>query len=1086
MQQISEERINQFLSGRDPMLGIIARECGYQDDQVSIIYRHPTAGKKLKLVDFEPFVWAKMEGARKLYIDPKTGKQDQVLLKKKLAQFGIVAKGLNIYSDEGETTDRLENGYRILFEAKNKMSFNKFLQFFKYGGCDVYGQDKFFLAVPPVEQYMMKSGKRMFKGFEDYDQLLRLEFDLETTGLDPETCSIEQIGLRSNHGFEQILSIVGDNKDERRDNELRAIDKMFQIINELKPDVITGHNSENFDWDFIIVRCQMLGTDISEMSDKYFKLPIYKKKRKTVLKLGGETEYFNQTMIWGHNTTDSKHAVRRAQAIDSNIKSAALKYISEYSKLKKPNRVYVPGDKISTIWNDTEHDYAFNDLNGDWYIITNITPLKDSYVIVDGRYIVERYLLDDLYETDKVELRYNQSNFLLSKILPTTFTKVCTMGTAGTWKLIMMAWSYENNLAIPDFADAGKFTGGLSRLMNVGFSERIVKLDYNSLYPAVTLTWDIRPDVDISYVMMALLGYILDKREEYKELKSVAKDKGKKCKKELENLIEGTNEYIKKSEEIKHWEAIENSNDKKQLPFKIFANSFFGSFGAPNLFPWGDLKSAEKITCVGRQSLRIMVYWFEARGYKTQLLDTDGVNYSMPSEEELLKRVYIGKGLNRNTEEGKTYIGVEADVAEFSDLYLRGKMGLGIDEYADATINFSRKNYADLLDDGKIKYVGNSIKSKRMPLYIEKFLETGIVKLLHNNGKDFLTGYYDYIDRIYNYNIPLIEIASKGKIKKSIKDYITNCNGVNKKGTPNSRQAWYELCIKHDLIPEMGEIIYYINIGTKKNDGDVKREKIYKTDAEGKYEMQDAKDKNGNLLLTPKGKQKHEKIVIGEEIKLNCIMIPASLIESGANITDLIGTEFEGVDYNVVKYLDQFNNRIKPLLVCFHPDIRNNITSVNPKTRQYFTEKESKLTSGMPNKPEDQDTYEQLMKMEDKEIKYWISVNEIPPFVDDINMDWNLVVEEYTTRQELLKTGYLKIEVDKYEKIIDSLDEEDVDKLIDDGQFPKELLEFLIFDGLTMEFKSKEYDIVIGTIYDIIDKDFTKEEVEDNLSLVEY
>ena len=1091
MQQISEERINQFLTGRDPMLGIIAMECGYQDEQVSIIYRHPTAGKKLKLVDFEPFVWAKMEGARKLYIDPKTGLQDKILLQKKLRQYGIVAKGLNIYSDEGETTDRLENGYRILFEAKNKMCFNKFLQFFKYGGCDVYGQDKLFLAVTPVEQYMMKSGKRMFKGFEDYDKLLRLEFDLETTGLDPLVDSIDQIGLRSNHGYEKIISIVGDNEDDLRDNELRAIDEMFQIIHWLKPDVITGHNSENFDWNFIMVRCEMLGTTIAEMSEKYFKLPIYKKKRKTALKLGGEVEYFNQTVVWGHNITDSLHAVRRAQAIDSNMKKASLKYVSEYSKLKKPNRVYVPGDKISTIWNDMEHDYAFNDSNGDWYVIDEINPLKEDYIVVTGRYIVERYLLDDLYETDKIELRYNQANFLLCKNLPTTFTKVCTMGTAGTWKLVMLAWSYENNLAIPDYAPAGKFTGGLSRLFKVGFVESVAKLDENSLYPAITLTWDIKPSLDITNVMMSFLGYFLDKREISKGLKNEASDKIDELKEKLKSIQPESNEYSEIKKEIYHWESVYNLNDKKQIVQKVFCNSFFGSFGAPNLFPWGDLKCAEKITCIGRQSLRLMTKWFGDRGYEAIVMDTDGINFSLPKEYDyatkgINQRTYVGKGLNRNTVEGEIYQGVDADVAEFADLFLRGKMGLEAEDFCISTLNFSRKNYADQFNDGKIKLVGNSIKSKRMPLYIEKFLDTGIKQLLHNNGKDFLTGYYDYIDRIYNYDIPLIEIASKGKIKKSIKDYITNCKGVNKKGTPNSRQAWYELCIKHDINPEMGEIIYYINVGTKKNDGDVKREKIYKTDADGKFEMQDSKDKNGNLLLTAKGKQKHEKIVIGEEIKLNCIMIPSSLIESGASFTDLIGTEFEGVDYNVVKYLDQFNNRIKPLLVCFHPDIRDNISSVNPNTRQYFTEKESKLTSGMPNKPEDQDTYEQLMKMEDKEIKYWISVNEIPPFVDDINMDWKAVKEEYITRQELLKTGYLKIEFDKYNEIIDSLEEEDVDKLIDDGQFPKELLEFLTFDGLTMEFKSKEYDIVIGTIYDIIDKDFTKEDTEDVLNLAEY
>lgn len=38
------------------------------------------------------------------------------------------------------------------------------------------------------------------------------------------------------------------------------------------------------------------------------------------MKLGGEMEYYYPTVMWGHNLTDSLFAVRRAQALDSNMK----------------------------------------------------------------------------------------------------------------------------------------------------------------------------------------------------------------------------------------------------------------------------------------------------------------------------------------------------------------------------------------------------------------------------------------------------------------------------------------------------------------------------------------------------------------------------------------------------------------------------------------------------------------------------------------------------------------------------------------------------------------------------------------------
>jgi hypothetical protein len=253
--------------------------------------------------------------------------------------------------------------------------------------------------------------------------------------------------------------------------------------------------------------------------------------------------------------------------------------------------------------------------------------------------------------------------------------------------------------------------------------------------------------------------------------------------------------------------------------------------------------------------------------------NTDGFNYQMPSDEELAKRHYIGKGLNRDTTEGKEYFGVEADVAEFDDLFMRDRMGLGIDEYAAATINFSRKNYSDLLINKKtgekeIKLVGNTIKSKKMPVYIEKFLQIGIDLLLNEKGQEFLENYYDYIEKIYNYQIPLREIASKGKIKKTLEEYVKDCKTLTKAGSKKSRQAWYELLLQENPIPnvEMAQVIYYINTGTKKSDSDVKRiTKYYQIKNGEKIEVTKELDrefnkykKNAKLLI--KELEEHDNI----------------------------------------------------------------------------------------------------------------------------------------------------------------------------------------------------------------------------------
>ena len=334
----------------------------------------------------------------------------------------------------------------------------------------------------------------------------------------------------------------------------------------------------------------------------------------------------------------------------------------------------------------------------------------------------------------------------------------------------------------------------------------------------------------------------------------------------------------------------------------------------------------------------------------------------MPKEEDFRytnSHPYIGKGLGRNVKKGVKYTRVEADVAEFEDLFLNTtynngvqRYGLGIDEYCDVCIQFARKNYADLMPDGSTKKVGNTIKSRKMSGYLEKFIDEGVDLLLRGNGYKFLSNYYDYIEKIYNYQIPIKDIASKGNIKKSIKDYIADCKTLTKSGSKKSRQAWYELVIKENINVNVSDTIYYINTGTKKGHSDVKRvthyfaydekgekieitkevEKLYK---EHILSLKQAEIKTGTNPKTrlELAKQQYGSSAFDEdEIILNCKLVPNEILDKEE---DVLCSEYEGLEYNVEKYIDQFNKRITPLLVCFHPDIRNKILITNPKDRLY-------------------------------------------------------------------------------------------------------------------------------------------------------
>lgn len=400
------------------------------------------------------------------------------------------------------------------------------------------------------------------------------------------------------------------------------------------------------------------------------------------------------------------------------------------------------------------------------------------------------------------------------------------------------------------------------------------------------------------------------------------------------------------------------------------------------------------------------------------------------------------------------------------------------------------------MPDGSIKLVGNSIKSKKMPKYIEKFLEVGIRLLLTGKGKDFLEYYYDYVDKIYNLQIPLRDIATVGKIKTSMDNYIATCKELTSAGNKKSRQAWYELVLKHNLSVNMGDTIYYINTGTKKNDSDVKRVTHYYNTVNGikmdvtkelDREYNKAKKAIPDKMKTPDGKWiKKDKwgahrygngFSEEDEIVFNCVLLDNKIIEDEEE--HFCDDDFE---YNVNKYIDMFNKRIRPLLVCFSRDVRtvigengkekDNILITHPKDRKSFTEEQCQLVCGEPYNPTDQDTYEQLMTMDDKEIRFWVSVNKRPPYVDEIGMDWEKIKSDYIERQKELEKKEISEEVKEYDKVIDSLTRNEVDSFINEGIIPDRLSKIIEIDTDSNNFMSRKYNVAIGNIFDVVDKEF--------------
>ena len=920
----SQEEIKSFLEGNDPEKYIVAVEYDYVSDKIFKIKEIPGKGKEIQRDTLISFAWVGDLRGQNFYSSSKA------LQKEAMTKHGIIIEKLR--TDDNE---RLEDG--LTFLVKCMKGYRNLIQFFREGGVDPWGEKTkdLITLLSPVEQYLISKEKRLFKGFEEYNDITRFVFDLETTALEPKDGRIFMIGMKTNKGFMKVIEC----KDA--DEERRGLVEFFRTIDEVKPSIISGYNSANFDWFWIFERCKALNLDIKKIAISMNAQKTISQKE-SMLKLANEVERFNQVQMWGYNVIDIIHSVRRAQAINSSIKEAGLKYITKYIDAEAKDRIYIDHTKIGSMYANKE-EYWLNTDNGNYKKVGIDSKVDeicvrrgDVYVKTTGDDIVERYLDDDLDETLIVDDEFNQATFLLASLVPTTYERASTMGTATLWKMVMLAWSYKHGLAIPIKKEKRNFVGGLSRLLKVGYSKDVLKLDYSSLYPSIQLVHNVFPECDITGAMKGLLTYFRNSRIMYKNLAAEYKTIDKK-----------------KS----------TSFDRKQLPIKIFINAFFGSLSAPHVFPWGDIDMGEQITCTGRQYLRQMLKFFEKRGYSPLVCDTDGMNFSLPPEG-VDDRVYIGRGLNWLVKEGKEYCGYDADVAEFNDIFMKGEMGLDCDGTWDSCINLARKNYATMEHNGKIKLTGNSIKSKKMPKYIEKFLDKGVKQLLKGEGKEFIEWYYEYIQKIFDQRVPLAEIASKAKVKLSVDDYIKRSKLTTKAGNLNSRMAHMELLIRDRIQANLGDMILYVNNGNKASHGDV--QKVNKP----------KKGWSDDQLVLYFTNTKGDPNTTDSVIQINCYRIEPSDLE---NNPEMLG------EYNIQRAITTFNKRVEPLLIVFDDEVRDTLLIKNPEDRSFYTTDQCKLINGKPFNDGDQDDiYENLIKMEQGEVEFWESVGIDPNYMYEL------------------------------------------------------------------------------------------------------
>src|SRR5260370_28431660 len=158
-----------------------------------------------------------------------------------------------------------------------------------------------YYRVGHVEQYLMQSGKVYFRDLT-YSDLHRLQFDLETTAIDPHRGRIFMVAIRDSRGLATTIEAPTP------EDEASLISSLCALIRERDPDVIENHNLFGFDLPFLEHRASVLGIPLILGRAGG---PTNLERREETLAIGPEARPRTRYSLAGRELIHTLSAVRR-------------------------------------------------------------------------------------------------------------------------------------------------------------------------------------------------------------------------------------------------------------------------------------------------------------------------------------------------------------------------------------------------------------------------------------------------------------------------------------------------------------------------------------------------------------------------------------------------------------------------------------------------------------------------------------------------------------------------------------------------------------------------------------------------------
>lgn len=332
----------------------------------------------------------------------------------------------------------------------------------------------FFRLRSPVEQYLVQSGRTLFKGMV-FDDTRRLQLDIETTGFDarqPDTRVIVA-AISTSDGFEELLTSATSEAD--------LLNQITQRIQSLDPDIIEGHNLFNFDLPFLAARAERHGISLDWGRDGS---SIRIGQGTARFKVAALTLPYTPVYVHGRHIIDTYQQIQRYD-IGGRLTSYGLKNAVEELGLTRPDREFVPGDQIAKVWRED--------------------PDR-----------ILRYALDDVRDVDTLSRLATPTEFYQSQILPRSFQAVATGGPGEKINDLMVRAYLMTGHSVPRAERARGYPGAHAELLATGVFAPVVKCDVESLYPSIMLAEAIAPRSDSLGAYLPMLTDLTRRRLEAK------------------------------------------------------------------------------------------------------------------------------------------------------------------------------------------------------------------------------------------------------------------------------------------------------------------------------------------------------------------------------------------------------------------------------------------------------------------------------------------------------------------------------------------------------------------------------------------